>query len=148
MSKPVVHKTLAVLVVLLLSGCSAKIAGVVNLMDMNDVALEGVSAEGAVINMISLDAPLNKASHSVLAGRNGSFSSAGSKLEKGRYKVEVIMPGFVTNTMDVELGSASDELVVNLKKIPTRNRRSYRNSGSDSDKIVNPGEVNIQPPSM
>jgi hypothetical protein len=32
--------------------------------------------------------------------------------------------------------------------VPTGGSRSYRGAQSDRDKIINPGEVNIQPPSM
>jgi hypothetical protein len=35
-----------------------------------------------------------------------------------------------------------------LKKIPEGKRKSIEGSKSDENKIVNPGEVNIQPPTM
>jgi hypothetical protein len=35
-----------------------------------------------------------------------------------------------------------------LPKIQEAKRKSIKGSASDEDKIINPGEVNIQPPAM
>lgn len=138
---------LAVLTVTV-TACAGRIAGVVRIVDGNNQPVEQLSPEGGVVNMINTSAPLDKASHSVILDKSGKFSSAGAALEKGMYKVEVTMPGFVTTTVEVELGKTSDGLVLDLRKIPGGSRRSWRNSDTDADKIVNPGEVNIQPPFM
>ena len=62
---------------------------------------------------------------------------------------EVSHLGFQTETRTVEVTTFSSPTVdVNLRKIPEGRRKSIRGSRSDEDKIVNPGEVNIQPPSM
>jgi hypothetical protein len=63
--------------------------------------------------------------------------------------VEITHIGFQTETRTVEVGTFSSPTVdVNLKKIHENRRKSIKGSHSDEDKIVNPGEVNIQPPSM
>ena len=57
------------------------------------------------------------------------------------YKKELI-------TYEEALRRASNPDEFKLKKIPEGNRKSIEGSKSDEDKIVNPGEVNIQPPTM
>jgi hypothetical protein len=85
----------------------------------------------------------------VVAGADGKFESAKDAIRKGNYKVEVSQLGFQTETRTVEVGTFSSPTVdVSLHKILESKRRSLRGARSDEDKIVNPGEVNIQPPSM
>jgi hypothetical protein len=65
------------------------------------------------------------------------------------HKVEVSRIGYQTETQTVEVGRFSGKKVdIKLKKIAEGKRRSTEASRSDEDKIVNPGEVNIQPPTM
>jgi len=63
--------------------------------------------------------------------------------------VEVSRIGYMTETQSLELtkfgGKQAD---FKIKKIPEGKRKSIEGSKSDEDKIVNPGEVNIQPPTM
>jgi len=67
----------------------------------------------------------------------------------GMYKVEASRIGFMTETQSVEVTKfGSRKLDFTLKKIPEGKRKSIEGSKSDEDKIVNPGEVNIQPPTM
>jgi len=50
---------------------------------------------------------------------------------------------------DVEVGGMGGKKVeFKLQKIQEIKRKSIRGATSDEDKIVNPGEVNIQPPAM
>jgi len=65
------------------------------------------------------------------------------------YKVEASRIGYLTETQSVEVGRFSrKELEIKLKKVVEGKRRSIEGARSDADKIVNPGEVNIQPPTM
>ena len=79
----------------------------------------------------------------------GKFESVKDYIIPGTYKVEATRIGYMTDTKTVEItkfGSAKVEF--RLKKIPEGKRKSIEGSRSDEDKIVNPGEVNIQPPTM
>jgi hypothetical protein len=63
--------------------------------------------------------------------------------------VEASRIGFMTETQSVEITKfGSKKVEFKLKKIPEGNRKTFEGSKSDEDKIVNPGEVNIQPPTM
>ena len=75
--------------------------------------------------------------------------SAKDAIQPGKYQVELSHLGFQTETRTVEVGRFSSPTVdVNLRKIQEGRRKSIRGSRTDEDKIVNPGEVNIQPPSI
>jgi hypothetical protein len=138
-----------VLVVLFIGGCSPKISGVVRLYDNDMQPIEVENPKGTVINMMNTTASLEKASHSVVANELGEFESEGNAIKKGTYKVEVRRIGFITKTKTVELGTFSHEkLEIGLQQIPEGKRKSIEASRSDKDKIINPGEVNIQPPMM
>ena len=68
----------------------------------------------------------------------------------GLYKVEVSRIGYMTETQSLEVSrfGGGKHADFKIKKIPEGKRRSIEGSKSDEDKIVNPGEVNIQPPTM
>ncbi len=135
--------------ILLLSACSPKIYGTVQLLnhDMNPVA--GESTEGMVVNMINTTTSLEKASHSATVNEKGGFESEKDAIIPGIYKVEAGRIGYETVTETVEIkGSTRKKLVLKLKKILEGKRKSIEGSKSDEDKIINPGEVNIQPPGM
>ena len=149
---PVVKKKLwyfPLLAVLLigLSSCAPKISGKVELFDARMKPVTDERAEGTTINMINTTADLEEASHSVTTDSDGNFASEKDALVKGTYKVEAKRLGYETQTQTVEL-SGSSELVFKLKKILEGIRRSLEGAESDADKIINPGEVNIQPPSI
>ncbi len=145
---PTVVLWLSVFAMLILSGCAANIAGAVRLVDMNSQPVESGNVEGIVVNMINTSAPLEEASYSVKTGKDGKFTTEGSKLKEGTYKVEAGKSGYLTTTATVEVGGGTKEVLLELKQIPKKQSRTYRSSSSDEDKIVNPGEVNIQPPTM
>lgn len=137
--------------VCLLSACAPSIRGTITLVDINNKPLPATVAtpEGAVVNMINTGEAVEQASHSVTVAADGKFESAKDAIKKGKYLVEVTHLGYQTETREVEVGTFSSPGVdVNLRKIPEAKRRTIRGSHSDEDKIVNPGEVNIQPPSM
>jgi hypothetical protein len=141
----------AAAIVTLLSACAPSIRGTIQLVDANNkpIPVAIASPEGAVVNMINTSAAVEEASHSVTTAANGKYESAKDVIKKGKYQVEITHIGFQTETRTVEVGSFSSPTVdVNLRKIPESRRKSIRGSRSDEDKIVNPGEVNIQPPSM
>lgn len=137
--------------VVLLSACAPSIRGTIQLVDANNRPLPAAVAtpEGAVVNMINTSAAIEDASYSVTVGADGKFESAKDMIKKGKYEVEVSHMGFQTESRTVEVGTFSNPTVdVSLRKIPESRRRSIKGSHSDEDKIINPGEVNIQPPSM
>ena len=138
-------------IVVLLSACAPSIRGTIQLVDANNkpLPIAIASPEGAVVNMINTTAAVDQASHSVSVGADGKFESAKDAIKQGKYHVEISQLGFQTETRAVEVGSFSSPTVdVNLHKIQEGKRKSIRGARTDEDKIVNPGEVNIQPPSM
>lgn len=141
----------AIGLVILLSACAPSIRGTIRLVDVNNKPIPAAIAtpEGAVVNMINTSAAVEEASHSVTIAADGQFESAKDVIKKGKYLVEVSHLGFQTETRTVEVSTFSSPTVdVNLRKIQESRRKSIRGSRTDEDKIINPGEVNIQPPSM
>jgi YbbR domain-containing protein len=141
----------AMFLVAILSGCASGISGTVRLVDANNKPLPAniASPEGAVVNMINTSAAVESASHSVSTKADGKYESAKDMIKPGKYKVEVSHLGFQTETRAVEVGKFSSETVdVDLKRIQEGRRKTIKGNRSDEDMIVNPGEVNIQPPSM
>jgi len=145
-------KNLVLMVMLLMvAACSPKIYGTVQLMDANmqpiPVTKEG--PQGTVVNMINTTTTLEKASHAVVVDADGKFESVKDSIIPGTYKVEATRIGFMTETQSVEITKfGAKKVEFKLKKIPEGKRKSIEGSKSDEDKIVNPGEVNIQPPTM
>ncbi|MDH4273825.1 MAG: carboxypeptidase-like regulatory domain-containing protein [Gammaproteobacteria bacterium] len=137
------------LVIITASGCSPKIGGMVKLVDMNNQPVTREKPKDVVINMINTTAALENASHSVKTDEIGQFISEKDKIVPGTYKIEVSRIGYQTATQTVEVGRFSSRTVeIHLKKIPEGKSRSIKGSNSDEDKIINPGEVNIQAPMM
>lgn len=133
----------------LLGACSPKIHGTITLVDagMNPVTDE--SPEGTVINMINTTSNLENASYSTTADEKGKFESEKKAIIKGTYKVEARRLGYETATETVEIGGSTKKKIdFSIKKIAEGDRKSLEGASSDEDKIINPGEVNIQPPSM
>ena len=138
-------------IVTLLSACAPSIRGTIQLVDANNkpIPVAVASPEGAVVNMINTSAAVEEASYSVTTAADGKFESAKDVIKKGKYQVEITHLGFQSETRTVEVTTFSNPKVdVSLRKIHEGRRKSIRGSRSDEDKIVNPGEVNIQPPSM
>lgn len=135
--------------VLLLTACSPKLYGTLQFVDADMIPIVGESPEGVVVNMINTTAKLEKASHSAIVDKDGKFESGKNALTSGTYKVEANRIGYATLTQTVELGYfTQQELNLKLQKIHEGKRKSIGGSKSDEDKIINPGEVNIQPPMM
>lgn len=135
----------------MLGGCSPKIYGTVQLFDSNmqPVPAAKESPLGTVVNMINTSATLEKASQAVNADAEGKFESVKDYIIPGIYKVEASRIGYVTETQAVEIKKFTRKnLEFKLKKIHEGKRKSIEGSKSDEDKIINPGEVNIQPPTM
>jgi len=135
----------------MLFACSPTIHGTLQLMDANmqPIAPAKESPEGTVINMINTTSTLEQASHSVTVNAEGKYESEKGKLTPGLYKVEASRIGYQTDTQTVEITKFGGKKVeFKLKKIAEGKRKSIEGSRSDEDKIVNPGEVNIQPPTM
>ena len=134
---------------LMTAGCATRIAGSVKLVDPNLQPIANDSPAGIVVNMINTTAALENASHAVKTDDTGAFQSEKDKLVPGIYKIEVSRIGYKTATQSIEVKKNKTlkvELV--LKKIPEGKRKSIATDRSDESKIINPGEVNIQPPSM
>ena len=140
-----------IVLILMLTACSPKIYGTLQLLDPNAQPVPSAkeSPEGTVVNMINTTSTLEQASHAVTVTPEGKFESEKGKISAGVYKVEASRIGYQTETQTVKVGKFGGEKVeIKLKKIPEGKRRSIEGSRSDEDKIVNPGEVNIQPPTM
>jgi hypothetical protein len=138
-------------IITLLSACAPSIRGSIQLVDVNNKPIPAAvaSPEGSVVNMINTSAAVELASSSVTTTADGKFESAKDSIKQGKYQVEASHIGFQTETKTVEVGQFSSPTVdFNLRKIQEGRRKSIRGARSDEDKIVNPGEVNIQPPSM
>jgi hypothetical protein len=143
-------KALIVAIALLLvSGCAATIHGTVQLIDSRQQPVPNESPKGAVVNMINTSAAVDQASTSASVGEKGEYESPKDSIKPGIYKVEASRIGYETKTETVEIGSFfSKEIMFKLQKIEEAKRKSIKGSASDEDKIINPGEVNIQPPAM
>ncbi len=136
---------------LALGACSPSIRGTVQLMDANMQPIPPVkeSPQGTVVNMINTTTTLEKASLAVVVDAEGKFESVKGHIIPGTYKVEASRIGYLTDTQTVEITKfGSKKVDFKLKKIAESKRKSIEGSKSDEDKIVNPGEVNIQPPTM
>lgn len=145
------HTIFIAVLLTMLSACAPSIRGTIRLVDANSRPIPAAVAtpEGAVVNMINTSAPVEQASHSVSVMADGKFESAKDTITPGKYQVEITQIGYQTETKSVEVGRfSSPTLDVDLKRIQEGRRKTIRGSRSDEDKIVNPGEVNIQPPSM
>lgn len=141
----------AVGLVAMLTACAPSIRGTIRLVDSNNRPIPAAVAtpEGAVVNMINTSMAVEQASHSVSVMADGKFESAKDVIKPGKYKVEITHIGYQTETKSVEVGTfSSPNLEVDLRRIQEGRRKTIRGSRSDEDKIINPGEVNIQPPSM
>ena len=133
----------------LFASCSPRIYGRVDLLDhdMRPVATD--NAQGTVVNMMNTTAPIEKASHAAVVDAKGEFTSAKDAIVPGMYKVEAGRIGYMTETQSVEIGRFTrKKLEIRLKKIDEGKRKAIEGAASDEDKIINPGEVNLQPPSM
>lgn len=142
-------KTLILLIALLaLSGCGATIRGTVQLVDGRDQPVANESPKGTVINMINTSAVVEKASASASADEKGEFESPKDSLQTGIYKVEGSRIGYETQSQTVEVGNFGTKVQIKLRRIEDARRKAIKGSSSDEDKIINPGEVNIQAPAM
>ncbi len=135
----------------MLAGCSPKIYGTVQLVDagLQPIPPAKESPQGTVVNMINTTTKLEQASQAVTTNPEGKFESIKDYIIPGVYKVEATRIGYQTETMTVEIGKFTRKKVeFKLKKILEGKRKTIEGSKSDEDKIINPGEVNIQPPTM
>ena len=134
---------------MLMSGCAATIHGTVQLVDSRQQPVPNESPKGAVVNMMNTSAAVEQASSSATVNEKGEFESLKGRIKPGLYKVEASRIGYETQTETVEIGSFfSKKVEFKLPKIQEAKRKSIKGSVTDEDKIINPGEVNIQPPAM
>ncbi len=140
---------LVLIALMLVSGCAATIHGTVQLVDGRQQPIANESPKGAVVNMINTTAAVEQASSSATADEKGEFESPKGSIKPGIYKVEASRIGYETRTETVEIGSFfGKKIEFKLPKIEEARRKSIKGSATDEDKIINPGEVNIQPPAM
>jgi hypothetical protein len=134
---------------LVVSGCAATIHGTVQLVDSRQQPIPNESPKGAVVNMINTTVAVEQASSSASVDEKGEFESPKDSVKPGVYKVEASRIGYETQTETVEIGSFFGKKVeFKLRKIEEGRRKSIKGSDTDKDMIINPGEVNIQPPAM
>ncbi len=136
--------------VLMLGGCASNITGSVKMADRDPgkPAEPDSRLEGIIVNLINTSGQIGDASYSVKTDNKGRFECDPKQLKPGTYKIEVNEAGYLPASKTIEFKDSSREVELELKKIPMGASRSYRGMQSDKDKIINPGEVNIQPPSM
>ena len=142
---------LLVFMMLVVAACSPKIYGTVQLVDagLQPIPPANESPQGTVVNMINTTTIIEKASGAVVTDAEGKFESVKNYVIPGLYKVEANRIGYMTETQTVKMTKfGSKKVEFKLKKIPEGKRRTIEGSKSDADKIVNPGEVNLQPPTM
>ncbi len=144
------YRISAVVVLLaLLPACATHIYGTVRLVDANMQPITSDTADGSVINMMNTSVPLEQASQSVIVDDKGKFESVKGSLMPGKYRIEASRIGYMIETQSVDLGKYTQKRMdFKLKKIDEGQRKSIRGSTSDEDKIINPGEVNLEPPMM
>ena len=143
-----IRAPLSLIALLLISGCGSTIRGTVQLVDSRQQPIANESPKGAVVNMINTKAAVEQASASAPVNEKGEFESPKDSIQSGLYKVEVSRIGYETQTQTVEVGSFGKKLEFKLRRIEEAKRRSFKGAATDEDKIINPGEVNIQPPAM
>jgi hypothetical protein len=143
-----VRTLLALIALVLVSGCAASIRGTVQLVDSRQQPIPNENPKGAVVNMINTKAAVEQASASASVDEKGEFASPKDSIKPGLYKVEVSRIGYETQTATIEVGSFGKKVEFKLRKIEEAKRKSIKGSTTDEDKIINPGEVNIQAPAM
>jgi len=141
-------RALALIALLALSGCSTAIRGTVQLVDARQQPIVNDTPKGAVVNMINTKVAVEQASASAPVNEKGEFESPKDSITKGVYKVEVSRIGYETQTQTVEVGAFGTKVDFKLRRIEEAKRRSIKGAVTDEDKIINPGEVNIQAPAM
>ena len=138
-----------VLLVCLITGCATRITGSVKLMDDEMKPMSKDDLKGIVVNVINTSSSLNDASYTLTTDNMGKFASEKGVFPPGVYKIEVGRRGYKTATVTVDLGKfRSERIDLTLTKIQQARTKTIRANDSDADKIINPGEVNIQPPFM
>jgi hypothetical protein len=141
-------RALALFALLFLTACSTSIRGTVQLVDSRQQPITNDNPKGAVVNMINTKAAVEQASTSAAVNEKGEFESPKDSITSGLYKVEVSRIGYETQTQTVEVGTFGSKVDFKLRKIEEAKRRAIKGAATDEDKIINPGEVNIQAPSM
>jgi len=116
--------------------------------DTHTFTVNTSGTKGAVVNMINTKAAVEQASASAPVNEKGEFESPKDSITKGVYKVEVSRIGYETQTQTVEVGAFGTKVDFKLRRIDEAKRRSIKGAATDEDKIINPGEVNIQAPAM
>src|SRR3979411_1616769 len=137
-------KTLLAMTALLLSACAANIRRTVQLRHSRQQLIPNQSPKGAVVNMMNTKVAVEQASASASVDEKGEFESPKASIKPGVYKVEVSRIGYETQTETIEVGSFGKKVEFKLRKIDEAKRKSIKGATTDEDKIINPGEVNIQ----
>jgi len=139
----------AIALAMLLPACAAKIHGTVQLVDANRQPMAKADLHGTVVNMINTTVPVEQASHAVTTDADGKFESTKDRLRPGTYRVEASRIGYETDTQTVEIKEHTRKKIeFKLRRIQEGTRKTIQGSKSDDDKIINPGEVNIQAPTL
>jgi len=140
---------LFVLFTSLMTGCATRISGSVQLLDNEMKQVSKDDLNGIVINVINTSSSLSEASYTLTTDNKGKFASEKGVFPPGVYKIEVGRRGYKTATATVDLGKfRSKRIDLTLTKLQQARTKTIRANDSDADKIINPGEVNIQPPFM
>ena len=138
--------------ILLTTGCASMmvwrspgISGEVRLVNASGSELKG-NRKGVVVNLINLSGELGDTSFSVTTDEEGKFVK--TELPKGAYKVEAVKDGYKIASLELTLGSHERRsLQIDLVRLSASKRRTIKMK-KGREEINNPGQVNIQPPSM
>jgi len=144
-----IYVVILMLLLFVLSGCATSIKGSITLMQDDMKVVSNEELEGIIINVINTSSALEDASYTLTTNYKGEFRSKEGELPVGTYKIEVGYKGYQTATKTVEVNSfSSPDIKLELVRIPNAPTRTIRSNTSDRDKIINPGDVSIQPPLM
>ena len=120
-----------------------QIVGKVQLVDENGAAVTDRAPSGVTVNFINVAARLEDTVLSSQTDAQGKYTSP--KLMPGSYKVEAMLPGYVIETVQIEVKNHQHKKTpFILKRIGEARGRSVRESQEEN--IPNPGEVQIMPP--
>jgi hypothetical protein len=96
------------------------------------------------INIVSLDDP-EKASWVVAVSKTGTFELS-REFKKGRYLVEVLVPGYAISSQEVIIDGDLD-MAIQLRQV-TKGKRTAINASGEIDSSRGIGGASLMPPQM
>src|SRR5436309_14223888 len=101
------------------------------------------------MNMIISKRCVRQSSNTINTDLDRKLESTKGRLRPGTYREEASRIGYETDTQTVEIKEHTRKKIeFKLRQIQEGTRKTIQGSKSDEDKIINPGEVNIQAPTL